>query len=224
MEFRLLGPLEVLERDRVLMVGGGKQRALLAVLLLHANQVVSTDRLLDDLWGSSPPATAAKSIQLYVSRLRKELGEGRLVTRPPGYVLRLERSELDVARFEQLVGEARVADPERAARKLREALDLWRGPPLADLAYEPFAQPEISRLEELRLDALELRIEADLAAGRHTQLVGELEALVAEHPLRERLWRQLMLALYRSSRQAEALEAYRGARRVLSEELGRASC
>jgi DNA-binding SARP family transcriptional activator len=220
MEFRLLGPLEVVERDSALAVGGGKQRALLAVLLLRANEVVSTDRLLDDLWGSSPPATAAKSIQLYVSRLRKEIGEGRLVTRPPGYVLRVERSELDVARFEQLVGEARVADPERAARKLREALGLWRGWPLADLAYEPFAQAEIARLEELRLDALELRVEADLAAGRHTQLVGELEALVAEHPLRERLWMQLMLALYRSSRQAEALEAYRGARRVLNEELG----
>jgi DNA-binding SARP family transcriptional activator len=220
MEFRLMGPLEVVERDSALAVGGGKQRALLAVLLLHANEVVSTDRLLDDLWGASPPATAAKSIQLYVSRLRKELGEGRLVTRPPGYVLRVERSELDVARFEQLVGEARVAEPERAARKLREALGLWRGRPLVDLAYEPFAQAEIARLEELRLAALELRVEADLAAGRHTQLVGELEALVAEHPLRERLWMQLMLALYRSSRQAEALEAYRGARRVLDEQLG----
>jgi len=220
MEFRLLGPLEVVQRDSALAVGGGKQRALLAVLLLHANEVVSTDRLLDDLWGSSPPATAVKSIQLYVSRLRKELGEGRLVTRAPGYVLRVERSELDVARFEQLVGEARVAEAERAARKLREALALWRGRPLADLAYEPFAQAEIARLEELRLDALELRIEADLAGGRHTQLVGELEALVAEHPLRERLWMQLMLALYRSSRQAEALEAYRGARRVLDEQLG----
>jgi DNA-binding SARP family transcriptional activator len=220
MEFRLLGPLEVLEHDREVAVGGGKQRALLAVLLLHANEVVSTDRLLDDLWGSSPPATAGKSIQLYVSRLRKELGDARLITRAPGYVLRVERSELDVARFEQLVREARVAEPERAARKLRDALALWRGPPLADLSYEPFAQAEISRLEELRLDALELRVQADLAAGRHGELVGELEALVAEHPLRERLWMHLMLALYRSSRQAEALEAYRGARRVLDEELG----
>src|SRR5215217_4120155 len=127
MEFRLLGPLEVLERDRVVIVGGGKQRALLAVLLLHANEVVSIDRLLDDLWGSSPPATAAKSIQLYVSRLRKVLGDGRLATRAPGYVLQVERSELDVARFEQLDAEARVAEPERAARKLRDALGLWRG-------------------------------------------------------------------------------------------------
>lgn len=220
MEFRLLGPLEVVDRDSALVLGGGKQRALLAVLLLHANEVVSTDRLLDDLWGASPPATADKSIQLYVSRLRKALGEGRLVTRRPGYVLRVERSELDVARFEQLVEEARVAEAERAARKLREALALWRGRPLADLAFEPFAQAEIARLEELRLDARELRVEADLAGGRHAQLVGELEALVAEHPLRERLWMQLMLALYRSARQAEALEAYRGARRVLDEQLG----
>jgi DNA-binding SARP family transcriptional activator len=220
MEFRLLGPLEVLEHDRVLTVGGGKQRALLAVLLLHANEVVSTDRLLDDLWGASPPATAAKSIQLYVSRLRKVLGDGRLMTRPPGYVLRVDRAELDVARFERLVGEARAADPERAAAKLREALDLWRGAPLADLAYEPFARAEIARLEELRLEALEARVQAELAAGRHAGLVGELEALVAEHPLRERLWGHLMLALYRSSRQAEALEAYRGARRVLADELG----
>src|SRR5215213_4055507 len=220
MEFRLLGPLEVLERDRVLMVGGGKQRALLAVLLLHGNEVVSTDRLLDDRWGAAPPATAAKSIQLYVSRLRKVLGDGRLVTRPPGYVLRVDRSELDVARFERLVGEARVADPQRAAGKLREALDLWRGAPLADLTYEPFAQAEIARLEELRLEAVEARVDAELATGRHAGLVGELEALVAEHPLRERLWGQLMLALYRSSRQAEALEAYRGAQRVLSDDLG----
>src|SRR3954452_4581788 len=122
MEFRILGPLEVVEPDRVVAVGGGKQRALLAVLLLHRNEVVSVDRLLDDLWGSSPPATAAKSIQLYVSRLRKELGDGRLLTRPPGYLLRVERSELDVARFEQLVSEASVAEPERAAGKLRQAL------------------------------------------------------------------------------------------------------
>jgi DNA-binding SARP family transcriptional activator len=191
MEFRLLGPLEVVEHDEVLVLGGGKQRALLAILLLHANEVVSTDRLLDDLWGQSPPATAAKSIQLYVSRLRKELGEGRLVTRAPGYALRIEPAELDVAHFERLVGEARAAGPERAAQKLREALGLWRGPPLADLAYEPFAQAQIAELGELRLTALELRIDADLAGGRHAQLVGELEGLVAEHPLRERLWAQL---------------------------------
>jgi DNA-binding SARP family transcriptional activator len=220
MEFRLLGPLEIVERDRVLMLGAGKQKALLAILLLNANEIVSTDRLHDDLWGESPPATAAKSIQLYVSRLRKELGDGRLVTRPPGYLLKVEAHELDAARFRRLVGEARNAEPERAARKLREALDLWRGSPLAEFEYEPFAQPEIARLRAARLAALEQRIDADLAAGRHAELVGELEALVSEHPLRERLWAQLMLALYRSSRQAEALEAYRAARRNLSEELG----
>src|SRR4051812_13559469 len=220
MEFRLLGPLEVVERDHALSLGAGKQKALLGILLIHANEVVSTDRLHDDLWGESPPATAAKSIQLYVSRLRKSLGDGRLVTRPPGYLLRVEPHELDAAKFRRLVGEARNAEPERAARKLREALDLWRGPPLADLEYEPFAQPEIARLREARLAALEQRIDADLAAGGHAALVGELEALVSEHPLRERLWTQLMLALYRSSRQAEALEVYRAARRSLSDELG----
>jgi DNA-binding SARP family transcriptional activator len=220
MEFRLLGPLEVLEHDRSLALGGGRQRALFAVLLLHANQVVSTDRLGDALWGQTPPLRAAKSIQVYVSRLRKDLGEDRLVTRAPGYVLVLDRSELDLGRFEQLVAEAGRADPKSAARKLRQALGLWRGPALSDLAYEPFVQSEISRLEELRWAALEKRIDAELATGRHAELVGELEALVAEHPLRERLRCQLMLALYRSARQAEALEVYRAARRELSEEFG----
>jgi DNA-binding SARP family transcriptional activator len=220
LEFRLLGPLEVVEQDRLLALGGGRQRSLFAVLLLHANEVVSTDRLRDAIWGQDPPRRAAKSIQVYVSRLRKELGEGRLVTRAPGYVLRVERSELDLGRFEQLVGDAGAADPRVAAERLREALELWRGPALSDLAYEPFVQTEIGRLEELRWAALERRIDADLATGRHAELVGELEALVTEHPLRERLRSQLMLALYRSGRQAEALEAYRAARRELSEEFG----
>ncbi len=220
MEFRLLGPLEVVERDRPVALGGAKQRSLLAVLLLHSNQVVSADRLIDELWGDAPPPTAAKSIQVHVSRLRKELGDGRVATRAPGYVLHVDPSELDLARFDQLVDEASRADPKSAAEKLRQALALWRGPALADLAYEPFAQTEIARLEELRLAVLERRIDADLAAGRHAQLVGELEALAAEHPLRERLRCQLMLALYRSARQAEALDAYREARRALSEQLG----
>ena len=220
MEFRLLGPLEVLEQDRSLALGRGRQRALFGVLLLHANEVVSTDRLIDALWGRAPPLTAAKSVQVYVSRLRKELGEGRLLTRAPGYVLKLDRSELDLGRFEQLLGEARNADPHNASQKLRRALALWRGAPLADLAYEPFVQTEVARLEELRCLALEQRIEADLASGRHAELIGELESLVAEHPLRERLRCQLMLALYRSARQAEALDAYRRARRQLSEQLG----
>jgi DNA-binding SARP family transcriptional activator len=220
MEFRLLGPLEVAEHDRTVALGGVKQRSLLAVLLLHANQVVSADRLIDELWGDSPPPTAAKSIQVHVSRLRKELGDGRLATRAPGYVMYVDPSELDLARFERLVGEAAGADSGSAAQKLREALALWRGPALADLAYEPFAQTEITRLEELRLAVVEQRIDADLAGGRHSELVGELEALVAAHPLRERLRCQLMLALYRSGRQAEALEAYRRAHRELSDGLG----
>jgi len=220
MEFRLLGPLEVEEHDHSLALGGVKQRSLLAVLLLHANQVVSADRLTDELWGAAPPRTAGKTIQVYVSKLRKELGEGRLTTRAPGYLLHVAQSELDLARFEELVGEARASDPASAAQKLREALALWRGPALADLAYEPFTQPEIARLEELRLAALELRIDADLATGRHADVVGELEALVAEHPLRERLRYLLMLALYRSARQADALDAYRQTRRELSEALG----
>ena len=220
MEFRLLGPLEVSERERLVALGGLKQRSLLAILLLHANELVSTDRLHAELWGDAAPVTAAKSIQVYVSRLRKELGADRLTTRAPGYVLHVDASEFDVARFQRLREEARRAEPTAAARKLREALALWRGGALADLAYEPFAQIEIARLEELRLVALEERIDADLATGRDAELIGDLEALVAEHPLRERLRGQLMLALYRSARQAEALHAYQVARRELSDELG----
>jgi hypothetical protein len=155
-----------------------------------------------------------------VSRLRKELGPGRLTTHAPGYVLHVDPAELDLALFERLVAEARRAEPGRAAQRLREALDLWRGPALADLAYEPCVQTEIARLEELRLAALEARIEADLGAGHHADVIGELEALVTEHPLREQMRCQLMLALYRSGRQAEALHVYRVARREVSEELG----
>jgi DNA-binding SARP family transcriptional activator len=220
MEFRLLGPLEVADRDRSVALGGIKQRSLLAILMLHANEVVSTDRLIADLWGDKPPATASKSIQIYVSRLRKELGPDRLGTRAPGYVLHVDPSELDLARFEQLFAQAARSDPASAAQKLRQALALWRGQPLADLAYEPFLQTEIARLEDLRLAALEQRIDADLATGRHALVVGELEALVAEHPLRERLRGQLMLALYRSGRQAEALHTYQVARQELADELG----
>jgi DNA-binding SARP family transcriptional activator len=224
MDFRLLGPLEVLEDDRSLALGGGRQRALFVVLLLHANEAVSTDRLIDALWGETPPRTAAKSIQVYVSRLRKEFGDGRLVTEAPGYVLRADRLELDLGRFEQLVAEARRDEPEPAAHKLRRALALWRGPALADLAYEPFVQAEIARLEELRWAALEQRIDADLACARHEELIAELQSLIAEHPLRERLRCQLMLALYRSGRQAEALSAYRVARSELADELGLEPC
>ena len=220
MEFRVLGPLEVIGNDGPLELGGVKQRSLLAVLLLHANQVVSRDGLVDSLWGARPPLTFSKSIQVYVSRLRKAIGEDRLVTQAPGYALHVEPDEYDLARFERLAGEARGATPERAAEQLREALGLWRGAPLADLAYEQFAQLEIARLEELRLAILEERIEADLTLGAHSQLAGELEALVAAHPLRERFRQQLMLALYRCGRQAEALDVYRDARQALSDELG----
>ena len=220
MEFRLLGPLEVVDGGRLLALGGVKPRSLLALLLLHANQVVSTDRLIDRLWGDEPPATAVKNVQVHVSRLRKELGEDRLMTRAPGYVLRVEAEEMDLARFENLVTQAHGAVPESRSAALREALALWRGPALADLAYEQFAQTEIARLEEMRLAAVEARIDADLARGAHATLAGELEALTKEHPLRERLRWQLMLALYRSARQADALEAYSSARRDLSEQLG----
>jgi DNA-binding SARP family transcriptional activator len=220
MEFRLLGPLEVARDEGSLALGGTKQRSLLAMLMLHANQVVSTDRLIDALWGASPPFTCGKSIQVYVSRLRKAMADNRLVTHAPGYVLYVDPTELDLARFEQLVAEARRAPPESASAKLREALALWRGPPLADLAYEQFAQAEIARLEEMRLGAVDQRLESDLALGRHAELVPELETLVARHPLRERFRYQLMLALYRSGRQADALQAYRQARQELSDELG----
>src|ERR671918_961043 len=212
MRFRILGPLEVSDQDRPLDLGAIKQRSLLALLLLNANEIVSTDRLIAELWGDSPPSTVAKSVHTYVSRLRKEIPGDRLVTRPPGYVLRVGPTEFDLEVFERLRREARGLPPGAAAEKLREALALWRGPPLADLAYEPFAQAEIARLEELRLTALEERIDADLADGRHADLVGELRARVADQPLRERLRGQLMLALYRSGRQAEALEAYQHAR------------
>jgi DNA-binding SARP family transcriptional activator len=212
-EFRLLGPLEVIEGGRSLPLGGPRQRAVLALLLTRPNEVVSTDRLVDDLWGSEPPRAAANTVQYYVSQLRKLLGADRIATRPPGYAMRVERDELDLERFQRLL--------ERGdAEALQEALGLWRGPALHDLAYEPFAQAEIVRLEELRIAALEKRIEADLEAGRHADLVGELETLVAEQPLRERFRGQLMLALYRCERQADALAAYQAARATLVNELG----
>ena len=228
MEYRILGPLEVAEDDREVELGRGRQRSLLALLLLHANEVVATERLIDDLWGATPPPTAAKTVQVYVSQLRKGLrngdAEGPLLTRGSGYVIRIEPDELDLHRFERALAEGRQAldadVPDAAADKLREGLALWRGPPLADFAYEPFAQAEITRLEELRLAALEQRIEADLELGRHAEVVGELEMLVAEHPLREGLRAQLMLALYRCDRQAEALAAYRLGRQLLVDELG----
>jgi DNA-binding SARP family transcriptional activator len=220
-EFRILGPLEVVERGQSLALGGSRQRTLLALLLTRPNEVVSADRLVDELWPTQPPQNAPNALQYHVSQLRKSLGgTDVLVTQPPGYLIRVGQNELDLLRFERLVDEAEHAAPDAAAQLLRDALALWRGPPLADVAQEPFAQTEILRLEELRVRALELRIEADLARGRHGEVVGELEALVREHPLRERLRAALMRALYGSGRQAEALDVYRETRRTFVNELG----
>ena len=223
-EFRVLGSLEVVNQDGPLALGGPQQRALLAILFLHRGEPVSADRLIDEIWGEQPPASAHKIVQGYVSNLRKALGDGLLVTERRGYALKVEPGRLDVNRFETLVAQGREAleqgDASTAAAVLREALGVWRGMPLADFAYESFAQAEIARLEESRLAALEERIDADLASGEHARLVGELEALVREHPLRDRLRGQLMLALYGSGRQADALQAYQDARRELLDELG----
>jgi DNA-binding SARP family transcriptional activator len=229
MDFRILGPLEVRANGQRLALGGPKQRALLAVLLLSADRVVSRDRLIEELWADDPPAAAHHALDVNVSRLRKALaatgaGDSVLVTRAPGYVLRVEPGELDLRRFERLVEDGRrafeVGDPGAAARALREAEGLWRGRPLADLEFEPFARVDVERLEDLHLVAVEDRIDAELTLGRHRRLVAELEALAAEHPLRERLHAQLMLALYRSERQADALETYRRARSALVEQIG----
>ena len=220
LEFRILGPVEVWKDGEPLQLGSRKQRATLALLLVDAGRVVSTDRLIDALWGESPPRTASTSLQNFVSALRKSLGSEVLVTRPAGYQLAVGPDQVDAERFRRLLGEARGAAPEARSAKLTEALALWRGAPLADFRFESFAQADISRLEELRLAAVEERVEADLEAGRHAELVGELESLVSESPLRERLRGQLMLALYRSGRQAEALQAYLDARRELVDELG----
>jgi DNA-binding SARP family transcriptional activator/RecA/RadA recombinase len=214
MQISVLGPVEVTSDGRLVAIGRGKPRALLAVLALHEGSTVSSDRLVEALWGDEPPSTAAKMVQLYVSQLRKALavsGDGaQIVTRGRGYELRLGDGEVDALRFEALV----------AGDMPREALALWRGAPLADVAEEPFADAEIRRLEELHLTAVESAIDRDLAAGRHREVLGELEALVAREPLRERLHAQRMLALYRSGRQAQALHAYRQARSALVEQVG----
>lgn len=229
MEFRLLGPVEVREDGRPLPIGGAKERAILALLLVHANELVPRERILDEIWGAAAVEAATKSLRVRMSELRKALGGGAsagalLESRGMGYVLNVDPVQCDVHRFERLVERgARALEqdrPEAASAALRDALALWRGPALADLAYEPFAQAPIARLEELRLAALELRIEADLALGRHLELVGELRSIVAEHPLRERPRGQLMIALYRSGRQSEALETYQEGRNLLVSELG----
>jgi YVTN family beta-propeller protein len=223
-EFRVLGPFEVVDDDRPVALGGTKQRALLAMLLLHRGEVVSTDRLVDALWGERASATAAKTVHVYVSGLRKALGDDLLVTRGHGYLLHAGPGRVDRDRFEELATAGRAAleagDPRTAVERFDAALGLWRGPPLADLAYESFAGAEIGRLGEERLAALEDRIDAKLALGEHARLIGELEALVREHPLRERLHAQLMLALYRCGRQADALERYQQARGMLIDQLG----
>ena len=223
MDFRLLGPLEVFAGPAQLQIAAGRQRALLAILLLHANRTVSRDQIVDGLWGDDVPGSAPKMVQIHVSQLRKALPEPRLRTRPPGYVLEVREDELDLARFERSVADGRRAlsegDAAGASRLLRDALTLWRGPALAEFP-EPFAKHEGARLEELRITALEWRIDADFALGQHRDTVGELEALVAEHPLREHLRSQHMLALYRSGRHAEALASYQAFRRTLAGELG----
>jgi DNA-binding SARP family transcriptional activator len=222
MQFRVLGPLEAFDGDRRLDLGAPRQRAALAVLLLHANEIVPTDRLADELWPDELPRTAGKSIQVYVSNLRKAFGGARdaLETRGSGYLLRVRPGELDLHDFERLLERAAGEEPAVRATTLRSALSLWRGAPLADFAYEQFVQPEASRLEELRRLAVEERFEAELALGRGPELVPELESLVEERPLEERPRAQLMLALYRAGRQADALDLFREGRRLLDEELG----
>ena len=230
-EFRILGPLEVWDAERPISLGGIKQRALLAILLINANQVVATERLIELLWADEPPETASNTLQVHISQLRKLLEPDRrrgaafqlLVSQPPGYTLRLGTDQLDSSRFERLVEEGRRAFPESlelAAKVLREALALWRGQALADVAGEQFAVAEGTRLTEVRLRALEQRIEADLALGGHADVVSELQAIVGEHPLRERFHAQLMLALYRSGRQAEASDVYQRMRKDLEEQMG----
>src|SRR5215217_1724751 len=231
MDLRILGPLEALEAGQPVVLGGSKPRALLAILLLHANESLRSDRLIDELWGERPPAGAEKTLQVHISRLRKALARGGgngtgdlIVTCEHGYELHLDPEQLDSYRFERRLAKGReelaAGRARDAAAALEDALSLWRGRPLDDLAYEPFAQREIARLEDLRMAALEQLIEAKLALGRHAEVVRELEALIGEHPYRERLRAQLMLALYRCDRQADALQAYQDARRKLVEELG----
>jgi DNA-binding SARP family transcriptional activator len=220
LEFRILGPLEVWDGEKALQLGGQRQRAVLAVLAMHVGEVVPSERLITYLWGETPPRTAATALQNSISQLRKVLGSDVVETRTPGYVLTSEKEAVDARRFERLLDEARSAEAERRIQLVHEALQLWRGAPLGDFAYESFAQGEAARLEELRLGAIEERIAAELELGAAAGLVGELEAIVREHPLREAPRGQLMLALYRSGRQAEALQAYQDARRTLVDELG----
>jgi DNA-binding SARP family transcriptional activator len=225
MEFKLLGPLAIEVGGRQIEPGGTRQRGLLAILLLPRGEVVSAERLIEELYGTQPPASAATSLRAHVSRLRRALGGSELLrTRAGGYVLEVEKDSIDAQVFERLLEQGRSqrasGNAAQAAATLRQALELWRGPPLADFAYADFAQSEIARLDELRLAAIEERIEAELDLGHHAELVGELERLVRDYPLRERLRGHLMLALYRSGRQAEALASFQDARRILVDQLG----
>ena len=224
MQIRLLGPVEVDVDGRPLQLGGPKQRSVLSLLALNANSTMSVGRLIEGLWGEEQPASASKMVQLYVSQLRKLLvaeGGVEIITHGRDYELRLDREVVDALRFERLVAEASGSREDAGAGEAATgALALWRGPPLADLLDEPFAPAEARRLEELHLAAIELSIESELGAGRHLELIGRLEALVAEHPMSERLHALRMLALYRAGRQAAALDAYRSARKVLVDEIG----
>ncbi len=228
MDFHILGPLEVIHDGRSVTLRGSRERAVLAVLLSDANHVVSVDRIAEDLWAGTPPEGAVPAVRVFVSRLRKTLravvGTDVIVTEPPGYVARIAPEALDAARFEAGLTEGREhaqrADHARAARVLAEALALWRGPALVDVAEGPVVRAEAARLDEVRMTALEERLDADLACGRHAEVVAELEALTRAHPLRERLWAQRMVALYRSGRQADALRAYQEVRQILGQELG----
>jgi DNA-binding NarL/FixJ family response regulator/DNA-binding SARP family transcriptional activator len=226
-EYRILGPLEVADEGELVPLGRLKERLVLAVLLLHANEFVSRERLIDELWGESPPPTARKAVNVYVSQLRKTLtrnGRDPIATADGGYRIEVDAERLDTTRLQQLLATAReraaAGELEAAVELLREALDLWRGPTLAGLLLESHGRDEIAQLDELRLTALMDRIDCVLALGRHEEVLGELQVLVGEHPLQERVRAQLMLALYRADRQAEALEAYQQAREVLVEELG----
>ena len=222
MRFQILGPLEVARERAPVPLGGPKQRAVLAHLIVRANKVVTADELIDQVWGDEPPESARNVLQTYISHLRSAIGSDRVEGRTPGYVLHLESGELDAMLFEDLVREARRADgrPDRSASLLREALELWRGPAFADLAAEESLAGEIARLNDLHLQALEERIGADIACGRHADVLGEAEALIHEHRLRERLWGHLIIALYRSGRQTDALTTYQRLREILAEELG----
>ena len=219
-DFRILGSLEIWDQGRFIEVRRSKQRALLAILLLRPGEVLSRDTILDGLWGEAAPRTARAALGNYVFQLRQLIGPDVLLSRHGGYILDITNDQVDLGRFQARVAEGRAATGTERVEKLREALALWRGPPLDDLAFEPFAALEIANLEELRTSALEDLIDAELLLGAGDELVSELKSMVAKHPFRERVRGQLMLALYRAGRQAEALEAYQDTRRTLVDELG----